>query len=234
MIHCVSLTSITERFPIAETLSSLADSILAAAYAIFKKLREIFSAEKKRAFDEIHFFCGNSQYKGISIESLNSLVSIIEKMNTASKAILCSHADVIPSNWKPGSLFVFPGGTCSEWDELLSGKQQKQLYQWVVKGGRILGICAGSYYCSAKSEYRTANQKAILRSRKIALFPGTCRGPVYSSMLKVVKVRWEKTQKEGYVTVIGRGFYRQKIATVHLMKCWQDIPIVPQKSPSRW
>lgn len=204
---------------VKDTLKKKFKSLLQIAYAIFTKLQSYctcfpdtrISAKKGPYIPAFYLFRGDRDYKGISIESLNAIAETVQKTYSSSIINFCNNEQVIPSNWQPKSVFVLPGGTCSDWDKLLTQNQQQQIYQWFIQGeGRIFGACAGSYFCCNESEYRADNFQTIFRKRQISLFPGTCKGPVYSSMIKVVKVRWEATGKQGSVVVIGAGAFFPK------------------------
>lgn len=156
---------------------------------------------------KIRLFCGDQEHKGVSIESLRALEKSIQGVYSKSLLALCYDRQMIASEWGERDLLVFPGGKCSEWNALLSQNQQKNIFRWFNRGGRVLGICAGGYYCSNESEYQLNLMQKMSCIRQISLFPGKCIGPAYSSQIRIVKVRWEKNQKEGYVAIIGGGCF---------------------------
>ena len=151
---------------------------------------------------QIQIFQGDDKNKGIAIESLKALQRSIPELVVHSDVVLCTHEELKPARWSKKTILVFPGGKCSEWNELLSESRQSKIFEWFKSGGRILGICAGAYYCSERSTYQS-----LFRIRKIGIFPGTCQGPAYSCDLKVVKVRWEKDGQEGDIAVIQGGYF---------------------------
>lgn len=151
----------------------------------------------------IRLFEGNA-YRGVSYESYNALKTTFQSQ-CASTVLSCSSLKMDPSTWGPQDIFVLPGGKCSDWE--LTPATQKQILRWVENGGMILGKCAGGYFCSEKSEYLISESSSLFRIRDLALFPGTCKGPAYSHQIKIVRIRWEKTKKEGHVVVIGGGVF---------------------------
>jgi len=149
---------------------------------------------------QIRIFAGDERYKGISVDSLQALAKVVQQLQPNHLLERCFYQEMNLVKWGERDILIFPGGRCSDWNELLSEKKQLKIFDWVKKGGRICAICAGAYYCSARSSY-----EKIQRIRNIALFSGECQGPIYSNTIKVVKVRWEENNQEGYVTMIQGG-----------------------------
>lgn len=152
----------------------------------------------------IRLYRGTPQYKGVSTESYEAIRRVVaSRMVVECKA--CDGKDVIPRKWDLKDLLILPGGKCTEWDGILSVHQLEDLFDWFKKGGRIWGICAGSYYCSKESRYMD-----LFRLRKVSIFSGICQGPALSEELRVVRVRWERNQSQGYVVMIGGGVFKPK------------------------
>jgi glutamine amidotransferase-like uncharacterized protein len=75
-------------------------------------------------------------------------------------------------------LLVLPGGVCSRWELSLGYSGLEKIRDFVLSdGGKILGICAGSYFLSQKSLYQTTSIR-IEKERPYSIFPGIARGPV--------------------------------------------------------
>jgi len=155
--------------------------------------------------EKVYLFRGDENYAGVSYESLKNLKTAIQKIYSQAVVSEWDLEHMPPSKWERYGLCVFPGGECSKWNSVLSEDLQKQILEWVKQGGRVFGICAGGYYCSALSEFSGISQNWIVSSRVIALFQGTCRGPLFSNQIEIVKVRWQRNNKEGYVVVIKGG-----------------------------
>ena len=151
-----------------------------------------------------YLFCGNEAYKGVCVESLYALEKRITELFLHTIKY-CSSETFSPDSWQPMDLAVFPGGTCSEWDELLGKAKLKDFLAWFERGGRVLAVCAGAYYFSSHSIYQAAMDNSISRLRDAALFSGLCQGPVFDPGVQVVKIHWEETQQEGYAITIGAG-----------------------------
>lgn len=79
------------------------------------------------------------------------------------------------------SLLVFPGGadvpTCRE----LNGEANLIIKDYVRKGGKFLGFCAGGYYGSGRCEFAVGDpQLEVSGPRELKFFPGTARGPAFA------------------------------------------------------
>lgn len=179
--------------------------ILFSGYYVFRYFNKAsYKVKKKPNLDpsSIYFFQGNQNYKGICFESLEALKKSTKSLFAGHPVANCQADQMKISKWKKNDLLVFPGGKCTDWDDLLTERKKIKIYNWYKQGGRILGICAGGYYCVESSEFIVNAALKLHRIRQIALFPGKCYGPAYSAELKVVKVKWIKNQKEGYVTLL--------------------------------
>ncbi len=188
-------------------------------HLIFRKAKSLFSnsgipnlktGSKEKtatALSKVHLFQGDQVYKGICMESLEAMEKLTKNLFVDRNVVRCPSDQLKVSKWQRNDLLILPGGKCSDWDELLSEKKKIKIYNWFKNGGRILGICAGGYYCAESSEYATSKTEKLFRLRQISLFSGKCYGPAYSPQLKIVKVKWIKSQKEGYVALIGGGFF---------------------------
>jgi biotin--protein ligase len=96
------------------------------------------------------------------------------------------------------ALLVFPGGADLGYQRVLgsdaagpspaaaaasAGASGNWLVgQYVGRGGRYLGLCAGGYYGSARCEFEVGRGGGmeVVGARELALFPGTCRGGAFA------------------------------------------------------
>lgn len=179
----------------------------------------------KIALEGVFIFRGSKDFEGISIESFQALNNLAKKWFSENCIEACDGKDLNPSNWPTSRVLILPGGKCSEWEALISTKTQSEILSWLEKGGRIFGICAGSYFCSEKSRYKTVSEN-IDKVRTLNLFPGICQGPTFSPYLEVKKLRWEKTGKEGHVVVIGGGSFipKDKSSEFEVLARYIDTP----------
>ena len=162
----------------------------------------------------VYLFKGSDNYDGISYESFKSLEKIITNLFPKFTIYYWNNIDVQPEKWHQKAICIFPGGECGKWQKILSKKRQKKIFQWLKNGGKIIGICAGAYFCSKKSIYSVNPYQQIKVERIIQPFQGICQGPFLSHKIEIVKVKWEKTQEEGYVTLIKGGSFIQNQSNI--------------------
>ncbi|KAJ2972629.1 hypothetical protein NUW58_g9146 [Xylaria curta] len=63
---------------------------------------------------------------------------------------------------------------------VLNGEGNSIISQYVRRGGKYLGFCAGAYYGCKKCEFEVGNKPMeVIGPRELAFFPGTCRGGAF-------------------------------------------------------
>lgn len=78
------------------------------------------------------------------------------------------------------SLLVFPGGADLGYCAELDGAGNRRIKEYVRRGGKYLGFCAGGYYGSARCEFEVGNgELEVVGGRELGFFPGTCRGGAF-------------------------------------------------------
>lgn len=149
----------------------------------------------------VYIYGGGLNYHGVSFESYNALSTYCGQTMTVSS---CTNETLNPSSWPRKAVLIFPGGICKIWEEGLGEDKQKEILEWVEKGGRIFAVCAGGYFTSAQSSY---SLQGVVFKRIINLFPGICKGPTFTNSLVVRKIKWLPTGDEGYVAILGGGSF---------------------------
>lgn len=77
-------------------------------------------------------------------------------------------------------MLVLPGGADLPFCDVLNGEGNAKITQFVRKGGRFLGICAGGYYSAKRCEFEEGDPKMeVSGPRELGFFPGVARGCVY-------------------------------------------------------
>ncbi|KAL1920953.1 uncharacterized protein VTP21DRAFT_11588 [Calcarisporiella thermophila] len=75
------------------------------------------------------------------------------------------------------ALLVVPGGRDLPYVRDLPANS---ISNFVSRGGRYIGFCAGSYYASSEIEFmRGVAGMEVCGKRELGFFPGLCRGPIY-------------------------------------------------------
>lgn len=87
---------------------------------------------------------------------------------------------IIEKNWeKTTAVLIFPGGRDSPYRYKLQGKGNQRIREYVEKGGKYLGFCAGAYYASASIEFEKGGPLEICAEGELNFFPGKAVGPLF-------------------------------------------------------
>ena len=87
-------------------------------------------------------------------------------------------ADHICNDWEFSHTFmlIMGGGVCSVWEKSLGHIGMLKIHEYVLNGGRFLGICAGAYFACRESQFVTPSQR-IVKERPVNLFECKAIGP---------------------------------------------------------
>lgn len=78
------------------------------------------------------------------------------------------------------SLLVIPGGADLPYCDDLNGEGNARISQFVRKGGKFIGFCAGGYFASGRIEFEVGNpQMEVSGRRELKFFPGVAEGCAY-------------------------------------------------------
>lgn len=82
------------------------------------------------------------------------------------------------------SLLVLPGGADLPFCRSLNGDGNRKISQFVKKGGKFIGFCAGGYYSSSRVEFEVGDAKMeVSGSRELGFFPGIAKGCAYKGFM---------------------------------------------------
>ncbi len=76
------------------------------------------------------------------------------------------------------SALVMGGGTCSVWEEQLQQSGMEKIHNFVMRGGKFVGFCAGAYFSAPYSCFSYASGLLIEKSRPLKFFEGKAVGPL--------------------------------------------------------
>lgn len=95
--------------------------------------------------------------------------------------VTVSEQSAVNDPWPSKTLmFVVPGGADLPYCDVLNGAGNQKIAQFVKKGGRYLGFCAGGYYGAKRCEFEEGDPTMeVSGPRELGFFPGTARGCVY-------------------------------------------------------
>lgn len=74
---------------------------------------------------------------------------------------------------------VIPGGADLPYCNSFNGVGNRIIGDYVRKGGKYIGFCAGGYYASSRCEFEVGTQLEVSGPRELRFFPGTCKGGAY-------------------------------------------------------
>ncbi|TGZ83394.1 class II aaRS and biotin synthetase [Ascodesmis nigricans] len=119
---------------------------------------------------------------GTTTDSVRHCVSTLRHLLSPHFAVSTVSANALLKDpWLNScALLVFPGGADLPYCNAFNGAGNRRISQYVRQGGSYLGFCAGGYYGSGRCEFEEDNIKmAVVGSRELKFFPGTCRGAAF-------------------------------------------------------
>jgi biotin---protein ligase len=84
---------------------------------------------------------------------------------------------IIKEPWTAAcALVVFPGSTDQGYCKTLNGEGNRRISQYVQRGGKFIGFCAGGYYGSNRYEFEVGDRKMeVVGNRELGFFGSTAR-----------------------------------------------------------
>jgi biotin--protein ligase len=83
-----------------------------------------------------------------------------------------------PWTGKAAALFI-PGGRDLPYCRDLDGRGTQRIREYVMSGGRYIGLCAGGYFGSRHVEFELGTALEVKGNRELSFFPGIAKGCVY-------------------------------------------------------
>ncbi|KAF7717333.1 Biotin--protein ligase [Penicillium ucsense] len=78
------------------------------------------------------------------------------------------------------ALLVIPGGADLGYARTLNGEGNRRITQFVRRGGKYLGLCAGGYYGCKRCEFEVGDKTMeVIGDRELGFYPGICRGGAF-------------------------------------------------------
>lgn len=78
---------------------------------------------------------------------------------------------------------VMPGGADLPFCDVLNGHGNSLISQFVRKGGKFIGFCAGAYYAARRCEFEVGTPMEVSGPRELAFYPGTKAGCAYKGFV---------------------------------------------------
>jgi biotin--protein ligase len=119
---------------------------------------------------------------GTTVDSVRHCVYTLRRLLASHYAVTPVTGDMLLNEpWTATcALLVIPGGADLGYGRTLNGAGNRRIIQFVRRGGRYLGLCAGGYYGCKKCEFEVGDKTMeVIGERELAFYPGTCRGGAF-------------------------------------------------------
>lgn len=116
---------------------------------------------------------------GSTVESVRHCLYTLRRLLASNYAVIPVTGDMlIKEPWTAScAVLVIPGGADLGYCRTLNGEGNRRIRQYVQRGGKYIGFCAGGYYGSSRCEFEKGNkQLEVIGNRELAFYPGTARG----------------------------------------------------------
>lgn len=167
----------------------------------------------------VYAYAGGPGFKGISVDSLHNVSaklrsflpnSEIEYLDADRLSKVCEEKDE-----SKRQLIVFTGGVCSEWDPFFNSERLSKVRKAIEDGASGLFICAGAYFASLKSCFKT-EYAVFKKKRNLKLYAGKVKGPYFPEKDRhhvengrIIPILWEQTKETGFVFINGGGYFKR-------------------------
>ncbi|KAK6357794.1 biotin holocarboxylase synthetase [Orbilia blumenaviensis] len=119
---------------------------------------------------------------GTSAEAIRQSTDTLRRLLTPYYAVSPITAEALIKEPWPATcaLLCVPGGADLGYCKSLNGAGTRALKQYVRRGGKYLGFCAGAYFASAEIEFEKGDPSLeVTGARELGFFPGLCRGAAF-------------------------------------------------------
>ncbi|EWC44184.1 hypothetical protein DRE_06929 [Drechslerella stenobrocha 248] len=119
---------------------------------------------------------------GTTVELVNRCLDTFQHLLSPYYAIRSIEPEAISKGqWlSTCALFCLPGGADLGYCRALNGVGNRKIQEYVRRGGKFLGFCAGAYFASASVEFEEGDpQLEVTGPRELRFFPGICRGAAF-------------------------------------------------------
>lgn len=116
---------------------------------------------------------------GSTVESVRHCLYTLRRLLSPNYAVIPVTGDmIIKEPWTATcAALVFPGGADQGYCNTLNGEGNRRIRQFVERGGKYIGFCAGGYYGSSRCEFEVGDKlMEVIGDRELRFFPGVARG----------------------------------------------------------
>lgn len=117
---------------------------------------------------------------GASADSVNELLRFFEQAHI--RAQTATGADLQNTRWQDQTeLLIIPGGRSLPFYETLGEQGNQRIIDFVARGGKYLGICAGAYYACSETIFAKGLSHELILPGKLHFFESRAIGPVFAA-----------------------------------------------------
>lgn len=120
--------------------------------------------------------------KGTTKDSVkHTIESLRYHLSPYYAVVMVSEAALLNDPWQSKTaMLVMPGGADLPYCDVLNGRGNTLISQFVRKGGKFIGFCAGGYFAAKRCEFEVGDPSMeVSGPRELGFFPGTAKGCVY-------------------------------------------------------
>lgn len=120
--------------------------------------------------------------KGTTKESVKHTIESLQfHLSPYYAVVMVSESALLNDPWQnKTAMLVLPGGADLPYCDVLNGRGNTLISQFVRKGGKFIGFCAGGYYSAKRCEFEVGNPAMeVSGPRELGFFPGTVKGCVF-------------------------------------------------------
>lgn len=115
--------------------------------------------------------------EGACPSNVRSTLAALEE-NGQTSIVLANRATFLEQGWEEvASMVIFPGGRDAPYAAALRNEPNRRIREYVSRGGRYFGICAGAYYAADSIVFEKGHPLEITGKRALRFFPGPAIGP---------------------------------------------------------
>lgn len=117
---------------------------------------------------------------GVDVSSLSGIKTLMSKPEDRVHVVENSCFETMGCAWPQRHRIIFPGGSCSHWDQKISQVSLGAIRSAVKAGSHYVGICAGAYFACRHVRFTISPTQSIVRTREsLSFFQGTGIGPIF-------------------------------------------------------
>lgn len=204
--------------------------------ALFAEIKEVF----KRFTDiKVLIYSGTHSGEGVYGADLDKIQKMFSLLGLACEKIY--QEGFFPTQWPERKTILFiPGAKATDLDTYLD-KYVDDIKAFLKRGGMGLFLCGGAYWACQHTYYKLSDTNAIVKERRLNLFPGEGRGPLIflekqdpsEASFKHGAITLETQGVKTSAMISGGGYFAGEQAatqTFCVVSCYKGLPTEQEKA----